>query len=637
MKWAVTALGLSSTMPRVTSAQAPAQNSAQRVPVLRPKVVELGPAPADLGGAAALSPNGRLVAYGVGRDGGLSIWNAVTREVIPLVTGPVHVHHWMPTGDGLYFQTHAGAFSYQGAELSREPSIWTIRVDSLSGKPLEAPHLVASVSVNHGLSLSPDHRLLSFAQYLGSYVSALTVVPVTGGTPRILASGVEVHGGGKWSADGSTIEFSAHENASSKTRTRYRVPVTGGIPVPIREEHPVPIDIADNAWSVANPATGGLAAYSAFPEDVDVGDWSGIGGWPGRRELAAVRTTRPRGVQVVNLADRSVRTLIDTTAEVVDGPEWFAQNRLAVIVRESGKLVLLTQQADGRGARRFPLLHHLEASQLHISPDGQQAAFHSRAGGFGMIQVLNLMSGRERTLVTSADDFGDGSGPEGMGLGPITWSGDSKRVIYIAGIWTETPTVRERSLLGVEKSLRPLPTFIYGNAFRSFPSSTDPEFVEYAGTRVGPGTVTLVPIGAGAPRIVFAGQALGGPLSPDGHLLAIQIGTPNGPSGIQVRLVSPDGSNLRTLPLPFIARTGIRWHPDGQHLLMLGSEEAGAPPYVYSVAIDGGAPVAIAPVGSTRNPATLAVSPDGRFIAVTVSGTPKATFVKLVYDVSSIF
>jgi len=618
--------------------QAPAQNRpVGSVPVLRPQVVVLGDAPADLGtGSAALSPNGRLIAYGIGFDG-LSIWNTATHEAFVLVTGPVHVHHWGPSGDAIVFQTHAGPLSYQGTELSRDPSIWTIRVDSLSGKPIEAPHLAAKVPVNHGVPLSPDQRMIAFAQFHDSYVSSLSVVPVAGGTPRILASGVEV-AGVRWNADGSAIYYSSHENSSSRTRTRYRVPLAGGVPVPLGEDRPTPLDIADNVWGVHNPATGKLSAYTAFPEDVAVSDWLGIAAWPGRRELAGVRTMRPRGLRVVNLSDRSVRDLIDTTAEIVDGPQWFADGRVAVIVRERGKLFLLTQNSDGGGARKLPLLHHKSASQLRISPDGRHAAFQSEGGGFGTIQVVDLASGRERTLVVSADDFGDGGGPEGMGLGPIAWSDDSKRILYIGDVWTAVPTVRERSLTGVEKTLRPLPHFIYGQASRSFPSEKQPEFVELASRNPsGGGTVKLVPIGAGPPRVVFGESSLGGPLSPDGRMLAIQLGATRGRGGIQVRLVAADGSSHRSLPIPFIGRPGIKWHPDGQHVLVSGSEQAEGPLSVYSVPINGDPPVAVAPVGSTRGDATLAVSPDGRFVAVTVPGTPRATFVKLVFDVSGVF
>ena len=58
----------------------------------------------------------------------------------------------------------------------------------------------------------------------------------------------------------------------------------------------------------------------------------------------------------------------------------------------------------------------------------------------------------------------------------------------------------------------------------------------------------------------------------------------------------------------------------------------GGPTSVYSVPIDGGEPRVLAPVRSTRNESVIAVSPDGKRLAVTVGGAPTATFLKLDYD-----
>jgi hypothetical protein len=81
-------------------------------------------------------------------------------------------------------------------------------------------------------------------------------------------------------------------------------------------------------------------------------------------------------------------------------------------------------------------------------------------------------------------------------------------------------------------------------------------------------------------------------------------------AGSSLQLAAVDGSSVRRVPIPFIARPGIKWHPNGQRLLMLGREKAGAPLSVYAVAINGDTPVVVAPVGSTPDEAALAVSPD---------------------------
>jgi Tol biopolymer transport system component len=97
--------------------------------------------------------------------------------------------------------------------------------------------------------------------------------------------------------------------------------------------------------------------------------------------------------------------------------------------------------------------------------------------------------------------------------------------------------------------------------------------------------------------------------------------------------VSLDDGRTRVITHPFIQVPGLAWHPDGKRLLVMGREVPDGPTFIYSVPSDGGAPHVIAPVGSNRNESVIAVSPDGRFIAVTVGGTPTATFFRLDYNV----
>ena len=616
-----------------------------RLPVLPATIVELanfhdsgsGVLPYEV----ALSPNGRLIAhYGCANwatNMCLRIWNTQTHEEVDLVTGPVHTYAWGRKGDVIVFQTHPGPLLYRGSEVSRSPAIWMIRLDSVTGRPLEPPRLVASVPVNHGVFLSPDEKWIAFAQWHGSYVSSLTVIPAAGGTPRILASGVEVHSV-RWSADGSALYFRAHSNSASPTATLYRTPLTGGGAAPIEEVRPVPPNVGVGAWEVRDPATGRAVAYMAVPPALETGEWEGLAAWPGRHELAAVRYVRPRGLRVVSLANGKIRDLVDTTAEVIGAPEWFAGDHVAIIVRRDDQTALVTKLYDGSDVRTYSLSHTGNVNSLQISPDSRYAAFIGAAGGFGTVELVDLASGRQRTLVTSADDFGSGSAPEGRGLGGLAWGDDSKKVFYISDIWTATPAVHEVTLAGSDSTLRPLPTFIYGPGPLSFPNPVGPHFVEFAGARnfQGGGAVTLVPIDGALPRVVLTEPALGGPLSPDGHTLAVQIAPPNGQGGVELKLIALDGSNERSLLLPFIALPGVKWHPDGQHLLVLGRQSAGAPMNVYSVPINRSSPSLVASVGSTREEA-LTVSADGRFIAVTVSGTPVATLLKLRYDVSGIF
>jgi Tol biopolymer transport system component len=500
----------------------------------------------------------------------------------------------------------------------------------MTGRVLEHPRFIAKVSANHGAFLSPDQSMIAFMQWHGWYVSSIAVVPAAAGTPRIVASGIEAHGV-RWSSDGSALLYDAYVNASSPTRGRFRVPAMGGTPQLIDNDR---LSDQNGDDVVRDPTTGRPVATMVIPAGVDVTDLIGL--LPGHQALAGIRRAATRDLRVLSTSDGSVRELAQPGAGVVGEPAWFGGDQLAFVTRTEGQFALHTQRADGSGARSYPLLGISAAEQLRFSPDERYVVFLGRRGGFGTIELLDLTSGKQRALTKVAYDFGDGSSPEGRGIGSIAWSSDSERVLYLVDIWTGAPAVHDVTLAGVSRSLRPLPSFIYGPPPVFFPSTSNPAFVEFAGAgnRYGGGSVSLVPIGDGPPRVVYPGRALGGPLSPDGQMLAIQIPQPNGQPPIQIKLASMDGSQARSLSLPFIATRVLEWHSQG--LYVLGREETGGSLNLYTVPVDGNAASVVARLGSAFDEA-LAVSPDGRFVAATVTRTGKVEFVKLQYDVSGIF
>jgi hypothetical protein len=490
-----------------------------RLPVLRPTattvLAEFRDSAGFLPAAHSLSPNGRLMGYrcGTSRYGtglvtsghDVCISNLLTHETHVLVTGSVHGFTWGPKGDAIVLTTDAGQLRYplrwQGEELARDQGIWVVPIDSMTGLARGRPHLVAPVNSNRPLFLSPDEQMIAFVWPHGAYVMSLAVVPAAGGAPRILASGIEVRAI-QWSADGSALDYSAHVNSSSPTRTRFRVPLAGGVPVPIEEERLIPPTVDDNLWQVRDPSTGRPVAHALFPPDVSPS--SCLSARLGRLDCAGTRNARPIGLRVISLADGSIRsTVTDTTAGIVTTPQWFAGSRVAFIVQRKAGYALLTQDADGNHARTYILSGRVAGDQLRVSPDGRYAVFYARRGGYGTIELVDLASGRQRTLVTSAEQFADGSAPEGRGIGALAWTDDSKRVRYISDVWTPQPVVREVALTGGDRILRPLPTDIYGPPPAMFASSTHPDFVEFTGRSFqGGGFVSLVPIGGGLPRVV---------------------------------------------------------------------------------------------------------------------------------------
>jgi Tol biopolymer transport system component len=608
----------------VSAPQATAQNpGVAHLPVIRPTMTVLGDIRDNAFGGgrflndAALSPNGRLIAFTV-RDE-LRMWDTVTRTESLLLAGGAHAFTWAPKGDAIVM-TH------------RDPQdpdryLWTIRVDPLSGKALEPPRLVSRMSINHAPFFSPDERLIAFAQATSEPDgSSLVVVPAAGGPERILASGLDIRAI-RWSPDGSAIHYVAYADSSSATRQEFRVSLEGGAPALV--------GTPDDAWPLLRDATTGrVLATVAVPADVAVTDWSG------RNEVAGVREVFPRGLRVVRLADGMARDLVDTTAEV-GVPEWFpGGNRIAIVIRRNGTTSLLTERTDGSDLRMFPFTRlplfngvGVVNAQLQVSPDGRFAAFLGDQQE--TIELMDLASGQQRTLVAMK---GDGTAAQGQGIGQLVWSDESKSIRYLSGIWTsEHRAVHEVTLSGRDTVIRPLPKSLYPAPTAWFPANsvgshlTHPDVVALLG---GP-ELTFVPLDGGPPRVVFPKPVRTdlSALSPDRHTLAMMPAAgPNSQAGAQATLLSLEDLSTRNILLPFIQIAGIFWHPDGQRFFVLGREKGRGPVSVYAVPVNGGVPRIVASVGSSRHESALAVSPDGLFIAFTVAGTPMATFLKLDFS-----
>jgi WD40-like Beta Propeller Repeat len=440
-------------------------SAAPRVPVLHPTRISViaefqDSGRGDIPLGAEASPNGRLIVYGTDRAD-LTMYNTVSHTHTVLVTGPVHGFNWGPKGDMLALQAHPGPLLYRGKELGREPSIYTIRIDSLTGEVLEPPHLVAKVRVNHSVFVSPDEQTIAFAQSYGWYVSTLSVVPAAGGVPRVLATAIEVHGI-RWSPDGRWLFYDAFRNSSS-SRTEYRISAAGGTPEPLFESTHDPISVGQNCGGIVDPWTRRLIARYDFPADVTVAELE----W--RKDLIAVRYVAPQGLRVLNASDGTVRDVVDSTTPTVSAPQWAQDGRLVAFVRDSERTELLVQNADGTDARRLRVSHASadywnppDLNSLRVSPDGRYAAFVGVAGGYQTIELVDLVTGRQRTLARVTSDFGDGSSPEGMGIGPLAWRIDSKSLCYLRDIGTEDPSVHEVTITGADRRVRPLPNSIYG-------------------------------------------------------------------------------------------------------------------------------------------------------------------------------
>ena len=621
----------------VQIASALAQNKAP-LPILQPTITVVAsvrdttPRGALLPVHAGTSPNGKLIAYSTRTD--LRLINATNGETRVIFDGDVHVFTWGPRGDAL------GLTHDDPSTGTRD--VYVLHVDPSTGEPTGPAVKAARGDVNHGAFLSPDQSLIAFAEPVfdtrnrWTERAALVIAPANGaGGKRRLAEAQDLRIF-RWSPDGRTVYYSGFPGETSKTIQLFSVPITGGRPTFVR-------DMTDDAWPrYRDPVTGVIVAAYAIPSNISVTDWSG------NNPIAGVRFTRPRGVRIINTADGTTRDIIDLGGEV-GVPDWFASGtRLAVLARSENGFALRTINADGTGERSFPLarapwFRDVGSSNAHlqVSPDGKYAAFLGDT--HETIELLDLTTAAQRTLVKVE---GDGSAPYGLGLGQIIWNRDSESMLYVHGIWApQHRAIREVSLTGAHKLVRALPDSLYSAHAIAFPSNTvqSPQHNSML-MLTSREQLAMVPISGGVARtlyrvtgdgVLYPGQMENpGSLSPDGKTFAIRemIGS----LARQITFVSIADGSSRVTQLPFIPVPGLAWHEDGQRLLVMGREMPGWPTFIYSVPVDGSTPRVIAPVGSNRGESVIAVSPGGKLIAVTVAGTPTATFLRMNFDVSGV-
>lgn len=393
---------------------------------------------------AGISPNGKLLAYSTRGD--LRLINTSTGAARVIFEGNVHTFMWAAGSDAL------GMTHDDPKTGSRD--IFVLHLDPHTGVPAGPAVKAALGPVNHGASLSPDESLIAFARPIWDKTRAtwsdraeLVVAPANGGPVRVLAAAqdLRVH----WAPDGQTIYYNGFADESNKKRQIFRVPVQGGQPSIVRE-------LTNDPWpSRLDPVTRRVTAAYAVPPDMSMTDWSGT------NPLAGVRVTHPRGLRVIHTADGTARDLIDLTAEV-GVPEWFSNgNRLAVIARRNDKLVLLTLNADGTQERSyaFTVAPYFEGvgsqsnAHLQVSPDGKFAAFLGESRE--TIELLDLRNGSQRTLVKVQ---ADGAAPDGLPIGQLLWSDDSKSIRYLNAIrMPARRAVREVTLGGVDRLVLALP------------------------------------------------------------------------------------------------------------------------------------------------------------------------------------
>ena len=536
-------------------------------------------------------------------------------------------------GGGLSISASGRRLVFVATGESNTRYAWSVDLDSMTGKPVSAPHRV-SIMPADVVRISDDGRWLTLVTSAASRTGApamrrLLVMPSDGGDERMLDSAARIQTP-YWTPDGKAIYYI---RGRGRGPALMRVAAAGGKPDSLAPGVAVIGVSADGKRIAYYPPTNGDRS------PLRIADLQG-------RSIGMV----PTGVTDLFLTwSRSdPATLLGKRAE------W----------RSSFKMVSLD---DGK-VSPYPLADH-HASDPRFSPNGRQLAARTMVDDRMQIVVFEVASKRRRVLATTAEPDGaslqwspDGSriaflaldstlmrhdlylvdvatsratrladlGPAKLSNATLfRWRSDGRSIDYITGTTPRgTAASLERvTLTGAHSVVRKLPAASQGQGgttggYRLLDDSLVAIARDYTETPGDSSYLVIVDTRTGTTRAfinrfaywqLFASPQ--GELSPDGKWLAFGSGglKDNRPVP-QWAITSLDGKTVRLLGEPMGCDAWpVAWLPDSRGLIAVGAQSCDAfTPEVYVVPIDGSPArrLSVPENGGTT------VTPDGRSLIV---------------------
>ncbi len=531
---------------------------------------------ADREGAAALSPDGKWVAYISDAGGTTNVWVKFIAGGEPVnLTAAGDLEIGIATGIGGLGISPDGtqiAVPARARGSSDRFATWTLPapLPGLPHKLLDAGQLA--------MRWSPDGRQIAFVGAGSASGDALYVANADGSNRRTLIqpqNGMHVHWPA-WGFDGYIYFLRTFNTISNLGNSAiYRIALTGGSSAePVvdgvrRAQFPAPLQAGRGLIYSANPGTAEMRLWwrsqdgtARQPLNMGVGEYGesyvlGDGSalvctlFELRQSLIQV-AARPGAAALVHLTDGYQGDLDPTISPAGD--------RLVFSSARDGNRHLWASRPDGTGAR--PLTSGpAEDDRPAYSPDGRQIAFASDRDQRRAIWIVAADGGPPRKVI-DADVVG----------GP-TWSHDGQEIIYSAGIG-DGPGLWKIAATGGKPVRIPTPQF----ASDPVTSPTGDVIAYMSITRTEAGAVTNIAFvnrdGREAlstlpnrPGLGFANGLAA--WSPDGRRLAVIEQAVSLPT--RVWLVEPNQKQPYTLlmELPVGPRVrGLTWTPDGSAVIL---------------------------------------------------------------------
>jgi serine/threonine protein kinase len=317
----------------------------------------------------AVSPDGRFVAFIRQTSAGYAYY------IVPALGGPERkiaeaysgdttnrLMDWWPDGTHLIVADKV-------ASQDPRPSILLLSIEDGEKKVLASPPgpFLAYPT------LSPDGKLLAFAQGAGYLAQDIFVLPVSGGEPRRITFDRRLIGGLTWTRDGKGIAFSSNRTGLSSL---WRVPASGGTPELVA-------GAGEDDFDPSTSPRGNRLAY--------VHELAHLNIW--RIEVRAAKGT-----------PHAPEKLIASSRMDAEGDYSPDGRRIAFTSDRSGSFEIWLANSDGSNPVQLTSVGGSNAGSPQWSPDGKSIVFDARLEGHGDIFLINAEGGSPHRLTTEPSE-----------------------------------------------------------------------------------------------------------------------------------------------------------------------------------------------------------------------------------------
>jgi len=562
-----------------------------------------------------VSPDGRLIL--IGSRSQLRVLDVATQRTSKIADGGGWDFAWSATMDRIAW--------VRGDADGKGQYVWTMPVDPKTGAS-RGPAQRVTMGLSDYPAISPDGKWIAFQAPDSASIGRtgglaphhVSIVPVTGGPERLLASFDEKLEGEHWSADSKSL-FVPGSPRGRPHATLSRIYVDGRAPEIIRgDTHEwVTGMTADHKHIVVVPARSPVSAGdSAIVLDtagreigrapLPVGTTAQYDA-PIDSALVWVWSKTRRSIEIAHKGSAPKRVSV---GEASESPMWSPDGKLiAFQVRENGHNVLALMNPDGSGIQLVrDAIVRPDQWGARWSPDSRAIGYVS--ADWHEFRVLDVASRTSRVVLKDPT----------RRFGNWTWRPDSKSIATTMIAQQSPPkgSIDEVTLAGAHRSLFDFgePPMVPTSGFQFIDGST-------VFLRADSAAYVIRLDGGSARRLTSVPprtRAFGTAVSADRRIIVSPMLDEVRGQLDQIEVLSVETGERRLLRVPF--RIVIVFQPvfvdNDRALLVFGQRDGDSGnARLFSVPLNGDPPRDVADVGNVGN-GSASASPDGTSTAYTV-------------------